>query len=337
MLHSHCVMQYIEWSVLQAAQEMSKNVENNKDGGILSPDLELSTPKSFKTFLYDPSTGAVLGRTGASWLRIVAFYIVFYIGLAAFFSLAMWVFLKTLNDDGPKYYLDDSVIGTSPGLGYRPMSSVHEGSNLIWYNVNSEDSHKNWTMALETFLEEYKNQTRSRNVVHCDYRNKPNGNTVCAVDVDAWEPCTSANTFDYLNSEPCVFIKLNKILKWEPDYFNKTSDLPEHMPKSLQDHIKKVAENDSAMLNTVWVTCEGMDPADSEFIGTVEYIPYQGFPGYYFPFLGVKNYVSPLVAVHFKNISRNVLVKVECKAWARNIKHDRRDRIGLTQFQLLID
>jgi sodium/potassium-transporting ATPase subunit beta len=46
-----------------------------------------------------------------------------------------------------------------------------------------------------------------------------------------------------------------------------------------------------------------MDPADSEFIGTVEYIPYQGFPGYYFPFLGVKNYVSPLVAVHFKNIS----------------------------------
>jgi sodium/potassium-transporting ATPase subunit beta len=48
-------------------------------------------------------------------VRIVAFYIVFYIGLAAFFSLAMWVFLKTLNDDGPKYYLDDSVIGTSPG------------------------------------------------------------------------------------------------------------------------------------------------------------------------------------------------------------------------------
>lgn len=46
-----------------------------------------------------------------------------------------------------------------------------------------------------------------------------------------------------------------------------------------------------------------MDPADIEFIGNIEYIPYQGFPGYYFPFLGVKNYLSPLVAVHFKNIS----------------------------------
>ena len=56
-------------------------------------------------------------------------------------------------------------------------------------------------------------------------------------------------------------------------------------------------------LNTVWVNCEGMDPADKEFIGNVEYKPYQGFPGYYFPFLGEKNYLSPLVAVHFKNIS----------------------------------
>jgi len=36
-------------------------------------------------------------------------------------------------------------------------------------------------------------------------------NKVCFVDVDAWEPCTSADTFDYLNSEPCVFIKLNKV------------------------------------------------------------------------------------------------------------------------------
>lgn len=46
---------------------MSKNVENNKDGGILSPDPGLAKSTSFRTFLYDPSTGAVFGRTGASW------------------------------------------------------------------------------------------------------------------------------------------------------------------------------------------------------------------------------------------------------------------------------
>jgi len=37
------------------------------------------------------------------------------------------------------------------------------------------------------------------------------------------------------------------------------------------------------------------------------------------------------------SVAENVVVKVECKAWAHNIVHDRRERLGLTQFQLLID
>jgi hypothetical protein len=48
---------------------MSKNVENNKDGGILSPEAEHSKPESFKLFLYNPKTGAVLGRTAGSWCK----------------------------------------------------------------------------------------------------------------------------------------------------------------------------------------------------------------------------------------------------------------------------
>jgi hypothetical protein len=47
--------------------------------------------------------------------RIIIFYILFYMGLAAFLVLAMWVFMLTIKKDGPKYYLDDSIIGTSPG------------------------------------------------------------------------------------------------------------------------------------------------------------------------------------------------------------------------------
>jgi hypothetical protein len=46
---------------------MSKNVENIKDGGVFSPNTESAKPKSIMAFLYDPSTGAVLGRTGANW------------------------------------------------------------------------------------------------------------------------------------------------------------------------------------------------------------------------------------------------------------------------------
>jgi hypothetical protein len=37
-----------------------------------------------RRFFYDPDTGAVMTRTGKSWLLITIFYIVFYCCLAAF-------------------------------------------------------------------------------------------------------------------------------------------------------------------------------------------------------------------------------------------------------------
>ena len=30
------------------------------------------------------------------------------------------------------------------------------------------------------------------------------------------------------------------------------------------------------------------------------------------------------------------MVHVECRAWARNIKYDRRDRIGIVHFELIV-
>jgi hypothetical protein len=40
-----------------------------------------------------------------------------------------------------------------------------------------------------------------------------------------------------------------QILKWEPDYYKTISDLPQGMPESLQNHIKEVEKNDSAMVS----------------------------------------------------------------------------------------
>lgn len=52
--------------------------------------------------------------------------------------------------------------------------------------------------------------------------------------------------------------------------------------------------------NTVWVSCEGENPADVENIGPVQYIPRRGFPAYYYPFTNKEGYLSPLVAVLFE-------------------------------------
>jgi sodium/potassium-transporting ATPase subunit beta len=37
------------------------------------------------------------------------------------------------------------------------------------------------------------------------------------------------------------------------------------------------------------------------------------------------------------SISAGVLINIECKAWAKNIIHDRQDRRGSVHFELMID
>ena len=53
-------------------------------------------------------------------------------------------------------------------------------------------------------------------------------------------------------------------------------------------------------MNTIWVSCSGDTPADTENIGSIEYFPRPGFPGYFYPYTNQNGYLSPLVAVHFK-------------------------------------
>jgi sodium/potassium-transporting ATPase subunit beta len=84
--------------------------------------------------------------------KILLFYFIFYAVLAAFF-MAMWfIFASTLVDTHPKYELQESIIGTNPGLGFRPMppeSNVE--STLIWFE-ESKDNTKYWIDETKNFL-----------------------------------------------------------------------------------------------------------------------------------------------------------------------------------------
>ena len=48
----------------------------------------------------------------------------------------------------------------------------------------------------------------------------------------------------------------------------------------------------------------------------------------YFPYLNQKGYESPLVAVQFLSPKLNVRIRIVCKAWAKNIDHDRNKKHG---------
>ncbi|XP_054282391.1 sodium/potassium-transporting ATPase subunit beta-2-like [Macrosteles quadrilineatus] len=308
-------------------------------------NMPLKEPTSVKVkrFLYNRETGAFLGRTASSWCKILIFYLIFYFCLAVFWFSFLWLFHLTLDPRIPKYKLEDSLIGTNPGMGFRPMPNDSNAlSTLIWYRGTARENYAYWVETLQEFLDVYrtpgKTPGRGQNIFKCSYDQPPPPGKVCDIDVRLWNPCTYEENYGYHLQQPCIFIKLNKIYNWRPEYYNKTSELPEQMPQSLKDAINKTANDEGEnALNTVWVSCEGESPADVENIGPVEYYPKPGFPGYFFPYENSEGYLSPLVAVKFKHPRNGILINIECRAWAKNIGYDRRDKIGVVHFELMID
>ncbi|KAL7303879.1 hypothetical protein TKK_0004001 [Trichogramma kaykai] len=300
----------------------------------------MSFGQQFKKFLYNPETGAVFGRTASSWGKIGLFYLIFYGVLAALVAICFWGFFQTIDPRRPTWQLERSIIGTNPGLGFRPLPPAENvESTLIWYKGTDRGNYKHWVDSLESFLRDYRTPGatpgRGANIANCDYDRPPEPGQVCAVDVKNWVPCTVENFYGYHKSSPCIFLKLNKIFGWRPEFYNDTNALPEKMPRSLKKHIKEITNRNE--LNTIWVSCEGEYPADQENIGPVTILPRHGFPGYYYPYENSEGYLSPLVAVHFERPRTGILINIECKAWAKNIKHDRTDKIGSVHFELMVD
>ena len=143
---------------------------------------------------------------------------------------------------------------------------------------------------------------------------------------------------------------MNKIYDWRPVPY--TYDQIVHhptMPRQLKTDIKKIWEDDCAgynassftrpcpEMNMVWLHCDGEDDPDRENIGLVTYIPFRGFPGYFYPYRNQRGYLSPIVMVQLKNPVPGVLMNIECTAWAANIQHSRLKRRGLTHFELIMD
>lgn len=83
---------------------------------------------------------------------------------------------------------------------------------------------------------------RGQNIYNCDYGQEPPRGQVCDVDIKLWAPCVQENFYNYHRSAPCIFLKLNKIFGWIPQYYNDSTHLPENMPKDLKNHINTTAD-----------------------------------------------------------------------------------------------
>lgn len=75
----------------------------------------------------------------------------------------------------------------------------------------------------------------------CDFKYPPRDGLVCNVDPRDWGPCSDVNDFGYSESMPCMFLQLNNINGWTPEYYDNPDALPSEMPADLRQYIRVVA------------------------------------------------------------------------------------------------
>lgn len=301
--------------------------------------LERPKKKSFAKILYDKETKKIVGKTVKEWGRFFVFFIVFYSVLAILFAFLMQVEFAMLNDDSPKWQLSASLIGTNPGVTFRPMPDDLEMTTaVVQYVATNSTDVKIWVDLLNKFLKQYHDPTLlpggGKNQVLCDFDTPPTSGNVCAVDVSQLGPCSRNEGYSYNKSAPCIFVKLNRIYGWIPQYYDDVNDLPWNMPTDLKNHIKSIPEGPERQ--QVWVSCSGRTAADVSALGPVKFYPNRGLASYYYPFTNQLGYLSPLVAVQFERPAKKRRITIECRAWAKNVLYQR-DRRGMFQFSLQIN
>ncbi|XP_046833291.1 sodium/potassium-transporting ATPase subunit beta-1-like [Vespa crabro] len=296
------------------------------------PQPDLGPVKNILRFIWNNEKKTFFDRTAREWGEVVIFYFFFFGVLGLIFALQMHLSLLYIKDLKKPFFtysgllnvknlledlrlLPTSLIIENPGIGYKPNIPLPLTSPIIWISESNKNARsKRYVQALTDFLKDYTMNSSQRELKCSEGQLRPYSKLKpCFFDVKSLGTCGKAPYGYTIPIQPCVLIKFNKRLGWIPRYYNRSSILPHNMPNFLKRIIKK---SDKAY---IWLSCNGADNIDKEHIGKIEYIPNPGFPIEYFPFRGQKDYVSPVVAIKFKNLTPNRLLTVQCIIWTSNV------------------
>ncbi|XP_056411810.1 potassium-transporting ATPase subunit beta isoform X2 [Hyla sarda] len=217
------------------------------------------------------------------------------------FALSIYSLMQTLSPYEPDY--QDQI--QSPGVTIRPDVYGDEVIE-VFYNVSDENSYKGTVKSLCKFLSVY-NKTIQEEMNNKDCGNltdvkdllKGSGRTryACQFTTDMLGKCSYDKdpTFGFASGQPCLFIRINRIIGFVPD--NKTAA-------------------------TLHCFSTGKVKED---LGPLEYYPNGTFGMQYFPYYGRKaqpNYTNPIVAVKFLNVKRNTEYEIVCRVNGSKIIND---------------
>ncbi|KAM4601792.1 sodium/potassium-transporting ATPase subunit beta-233-like [Polymixia lowei] len=278
----------------------------------------------WKKFVWDSEKGELLGRTGGSWFKILLFYVIFYGCLAGIFIGTIQALLLTLSNYKPTW--QDRV--APPGLSHTPRSDKAEVS----FNLNDVETYLPYTKALREFLAKYDDELQKDQMKYedcgdepADYKNRGDLES----DVGIRKACRFSRTllgacsglddreFGFKEGKPCLVVKLNRIVNFRPRPPGSNASIPEDAQHKVQP-------------NVIPIHCSNKREEDAGKIGEIKYYGIGGgFPLQYYPYYGKllhPQYLQPLVALHFTNLTMNTELRIECKVYGDNIDYSEKDR-----------
>lgn len=309
--------------------------------------------------LYDSKRREFLGRDGVGWGKLGTFYFFFYLGLAGFFCAMLAVFMLLSPRDAPRYYSESSRMATrsnplTPGLGFRPQPDVEK--NIIYAHKNGDtDADKEYVDSLNQYLEIfYPEQVVQAKKVQ-PAKDDKDDNDDDDDDDDKKQPfqddrpqmqpfkisnpgdCTSGNKYGYASGKPCVLVKMNKIVGFQPEAGASSEDKAAYKSTGCANKDGGIA-----------IHCSGEYAADADSIGNITYFSESGTSdkcGYLsrnrFPYEGKVDrrdvYQAPYIWVQLTNPKPNTLINVLCRAYGKNIYYDKKTGRALTRFQIYVE
>ncbi|KPP61015.1 hypothetical protein Z043_120933 [Scleropages formosus] len=162
--------------------------------------------------------------------------------------------------------------------------------------------------------------------------------------------------FGFSEGKPCLIVKLNRIVNFRPRdrhlslphvqlngmpcqldtcgactaaaQFLTSFNFPFQPPKS-NDSIPEDAQS-KVQPYLIPLFCTNKREEDAGKIGEIKYYGFSGgFPLQYYPYYGKAlhpQYLQPLVAVQFTNLTVNTELRIECKVFGENINYSDKDR-----------
>lgn len=236
-------------------------------------------------------------RTPWEWLRLLGFYMFLYLCIAIICGACCLIFYFFVIPKGKPLILKEfpgisSVPSSSRTIGFRP--DIHEEVYKI-------------ADVIDKFIDNLDEYGEAE---------------------ERFETCNYDQLWGYSSKEPCIFVKINKIIGFSPETYDTVQELPKESPKSLE---KTMSEHKGK--GKIWITCEcltaGIKSPQFDFI-----------PKPYFDATTDLQGVDRVVAVKLKNLAHNEDVDIMCTVWAKNIPIDvkisGRGNIKLTLNMLVI-